>query len=105
MGRWIGERLNRMDGPVRFLLPEGGVSALDAAGQPFHDPEADAALFRALEQTVRQTANRQLIRVRRHINDPEFSVRRRRRLSRAARPGRRPQTRSEVTMPRFERAP
>ena len=74
MGRWIGERLNRMDGPVRFFLPELGVSALDAAGQPFHDAEADAALFRALERTVRQTVNRQLIRVRRHINDPEFSA-------------------------------
>jgi uncharacterized protein (UPF0261 family)/ABC-type branched-subunit amino acid transport system ATPase component len=73
MGRWIGERLNRMDGPVRFFLPEGGVSALDAPGQPFHDPEADAALFRALDQTVRQTTNRQLIRIKRHINDPEFA--------------------------------
>ena len=74
IGRWIGERLNRMDGPVRFFLPELGVSALDAIGQPFHDPDADAALFRALEQTVRQTASRKLIRVRRHINDPEFAA-------------------------------
>jgi uncharacterized protein (UPF0261 family)/ABC-type branched-subunit amino acid transport system ATPase component len=73
IGRWIGERLNRMDGPVRFFLPEGGVSTLDAPGQPFHDPEADAVLFRALDQTVRQTTNRQLIRVKRHINDPEFA--------------------------------
>ena len=103
MGRWIGERLNRMDGPVRFFLPEGGVSALDAPGQPFHDPEADAALFRALEQTVRQTGNRQLIRVRRHINDPEFAAalvaafRALHRRRRAAPAG------SEVTMPRFER--
>jgi uncharacterized protein (UPF0261 family)/ABC-type branched-subunit amino acid transport system ATPase component len=73
MGRWIGERLNRMDGQVRFLLPEGGVSALDAPGQPFWDPDADAALFLALERTVRQTGNRQLIRVKRNINDPEFA--------------------------------
>ena len=73
MGRWIGERLNRMDGPVRFFLPEGGVSALDARGQPFWDPEADAALFLALERTVRQTGNRQLVRVRSNINDPEFA--------------------------------
>jgi uncharacterized protein (UPF0261 family)/ABC-type branched-subunit amino acid transport system ATPase component len=73
MGRWIGERLNRMDGPVRFFLPEGGVSALDAAGQPFWDAEADAALFLALERTVRQTSSRQLIRVRRNINEPEFA--------------------------------
>ncbi|TPQ37699.1 ABC transporter permease [Bradyrhizobium guangdongense] len=74
MGRWIGEKLNQMDGPVRFFLPEGGVSALDAAGQSFWDPEADAALFRALERTVRQTSNRQLIRVRKNINDPEFTA-------------------------------
>ena len=44
-----------MEAPVRFFLPEGGVSALDAPGQPFHDPQANAALFGALEQTVRQT--------------------------------------------------
>jgi len=73
MGRWIGERLNQMDGVVRFFLPEGGVSALDAQGQPFWDPDADAALFKALERTIRQTANRQLIRVRRNVNDPEFA--------------------------------
>jgi uncharacterized protein (UPF0261 family)/ABC-type branched-subunit amino acid transport system ATPase component len=74
IGRWIGERLNAMDGPVRFFLPEGGVSALDTPGQPFWDPEADAALFRALDQTMRQTSNRQLIRLKRNINDPEFAA-------------------------------
>jgi uncharacterized protein (UPF0261 family)/ABC-type branched-subunit amino acid transport system ATPase component len=74
MGRWIGERLNAMDGPVRFFLPEGGVSALDAPGQPFWDPDADAALFRALDQTVRQTSNRQLVRLTRNINEPEFAA-------------------------------
>jgi uncharacterized protein (UPF0261 family) len=73
IGRWIGERLNLMDGPVRFFLPELGVSALDSAGQPFHNPRADAALFASLERTIRQTSSRQLIRVKRHINDPEFA--------------------------------
>ena len=74
MGQWIGERLNAMDAPVRFFLPEGGVSALDAPGQAFHDPEADAALFTALEQTVRQTSARQLIRLPHNINDPPFAA-------------------------------
>ena len=74
MGRWLGERLNRMDGPVRFFLPEKGVSALDAPGQPFFDREADEALFRSLEQTVRQTSSRRLIRVPHHINDNEFAA-------------------------------
>ncbi|WFU22199.1 ABC transporter permease [Bradyrhizobium sp. CB1717] len=74
MGRWIADRLNQMDGPVRFFLPEGGVSALDARGQPFWDPDADAALFRALERNVRQTSNRQLIRTPKNINDPDFAA-------------------------------
>lgn len=74
MGAWIGERLNAMDGPVRFFLPEGGVSALDSPGAPFHDPEADRALFDALQRTVRQTANRQLVRRSENINDPSFAA-------------------------------
>jgi uncharacterized protein (UPF0261 family)/ABC-type branched-subunit amino acid transport system ATPase component len=74
IGQWIGERLNLMDGPVRFFLPELGVSALDQPGQAFYDPRADSALFAALERTVRQTSSRQLIRVKRHINDPEFAA-------------------------------
>ncbi|WP_439572825.1 ABC transporter permease [Phreatobacter sp.] len=73
IGRWIGERLNQMDGPVRFLIPEGGVSALDAPGKPFFDPDANAALFDALTATVRTSANRQLIRLPLHINDPAFA--------------------------------
>jgi uncharacterized protein (UPF0261 family)/ABC-type branched-subunit amino acid transport system ATPase component len=74
IGRWIGERLNRMDGPVRFYLPEGGVSALDSPGRPFSDPTADAELFRALETTMRQTSARRLIRMPEHINDPRFAA-------------------------------
>ncbi|MEM7496507.1 MAG: ABC transporter permease [Pseudomonadota bacterium] len=73
MGRWIGGRLNEMTGPVRFFLPEGGVSLLDAPGMAFWDPAADAALFKALEETVNQTATRQLIRTPHNINDPEFA--------------------------------
>ncbi|MBT9292673.1 ABC transporter permease [Prosthecodimorpha staleyi] len=74
MGAWIGERLNRMEGPVRFLIPEGGVSALDAPGQPFWDPAADAALIDALTATVRVTATRQIVRLPHHINDPAFAA-------------------------------
>jgi uncharacterized protein (UPF0261 family) len=73
IGSWIGERLNLMDAPVRFFLPEGGVSALDVAGGAFHDPASDAALFAALERTVRKTSTRQLIRLPLHINDPRFA--------------------------------
>ena len=74
MGRWIGERLNEMEAPVRFFIPEGGVSMLDAPEKSFHDPVADKALFDALERTVRQTSSRQLVRVPHNINDSEFSA-------------------------------
>lgn len=74
MGRWIGARLNEMEAPVRFFLPEGGVSALDAPGQPFDDPAARHALFTALEDTVRQTSTRRLIRRPENINDPAFAA-------------------------------
>jgi uncharacterized protein (UPF0261 family) len=73
MGQWIAGRLNLMEGPVRFLIPEGGVSVLDAPGKPFHDPAADAALFDTLAAGVRQTAGRRLVRVPHHINDPAFA--------------------------------
>ena len=72
-GEWIGERINQMEGPVRFLIPEGGVSILDKPGGAFFDPAADKALFDAIEATVRQTARRQIIRVNANINDPAFS--------------------------------
>jgi uncharacterized protein (UPF0261 family) len=73
VGRWIGERLNRCNGPLTLLLPEKGVSALDIEGGPFWDPQADAALFDALETTVRQTGTRRIMRLPLHINDPEFA--------------------------------
>ena len=74
-----------MDGPVRFFLPEGGVSALDAPGKPFHDPEADARSVRgaradgppdrAAAASSASTAN---------INDHAFRRRRSTRLSASA---------------------
>jgi len=71
--RWIAERLNRCEGEVRFLLPMGGVSALDTPGQAFWDPVADAALFDTLASELRQTDHRKLVRVPCHINDALFA--------------------------------
>lgn len=73
IGEWIGGRLNACEGEVRFLIPEKGVSALDIEGGAFFDPQADAALFDAIERTVTQTARRRIIRLPLHINDPAFA--------------------------------
>lgn len=72
-GRWIGDKLNRCDGPLIVLIPEEGVSALDIEGGPFYDPEADAALFDALESTIVQNNSRRIVRLPLHINDLEFA--------------------------------
>ncbi|RWN53163.1 Tm-1-like ATP-binding domain-containing protein [Mesorhizobium sp.] len=73
IGEWIGARLSLCEGPVRFLIPEKGVSALDIEGGAFFDPEADAALFDAIERTIMPDNTRRVIRLPLHINDPEFA--------------------------------
>jgi uncharacterized protein (UPF0261 family) len=73
IGEWIGGKLNAAVGPVRFLLPLRGVSALDIGGGAFRDAEADAELFEAIERTVQWSSDRQLIRLDCHINDPSFA--------------------------------
>ncbi|GEL21254.1 UPF0261 protein [Pseudonocardia sulfidoxydans NBRC 16205] len=70
-GEFLARKLNALTGPAVFLIPEGGVSALDAPGQAFHDPEADAALFEAVESAVARPGV--VRRVPHHINDPAFA--------------------------------
>ena len=80
LGRRIGEILAGATADVAVFLPLGGVSALDAPGRPFHDPEADAALFRAIHEGLDPLASgdesRRMIGVEdrpEHINDPSFA--------------------------------
>jgi uncharacterized protein (UPF0261 family)/ABC-type branched-subunit amino acid transport system ATPase component len=73
IGKFIAVKLNAMKGPVRFLIPEGGVSAIDKPGQPFYDAQADKLLFATLEQNFRPTAQHKLQRVPHHINDEAFA--------------------------------
>jgi uncharacterized protein (UPF0261 family) len=71
LGRMVAEKANASRGDVAILLPLRGISAIDAAGQPFYDPEADGAMFDA----IRSTARVKLIEMDAHINDPEFATR------------------------------
>ena len=70
IGRLLARKLNAC-GTTVFLLPTGGVSALDAPEQAFWDPAADDALFETIESEVRDPGR--VRRVDRHINDPEFA--------------------------------
>lgn len=74
IGRFIAGKLNAAIGPVTFLIPEKGISALDIEGGAFHDPDADAALFAAVTETGRWSGDHKLVRLPLHINDPAFAA-------------------------------
>jgi uncharacterized protein (UPF0261 family) len=74
IGTFIAGKLNRMQGPVRFLLPEGGLSGLDAPEKAFWDPAADRALFDAIATNFRAGNDRKLVRLPLHVNDEAFSA-------------------------------
>jgi len=71
LGRLIAGKLNAATGPVSLFIPTGGVSMLDAPGEPFHDPAADAALFDALRAGLRSDVERVEMPV--NINDASFA--------------------------------
>jgi len=73
IGRFIADKLNRMDGPVRFLIPEGGMSGLDRPGGPFWDPTANRALFDVIASSFRAGTNRKLLKLPHHLNDQGFA--------------------------------
>jgi uncharacterized protein (UPF0261 family) len=72
--RWIAGKLKNAKAPVVVLIPENGVSALDADGQAFHDPQADAALFDQFELEVRGLEHVTVRRKPMHVNDPAFAA-------------------------------
>jgi uncharacterized protein (UPF0261 family) len=73
IGRFIVDKLNRMGGPVRFLIPEGGLSGLDKPGGAFWDPAANKALFDVISTNFRSGGNRKLLKLAHHVNDQAFA--------------------------------
>jgi uncharacterized protein (UPF0261 family) len=71
LGRVIAEKLNFSTGPVSVLLPLRGNSLISAPGGPFHDAEADRALFGSLREHLRK--NIPIIELDCAINDPSFA--------------------------------
>ena len=73
IAKWIAAKLNRCEGEVRFLIPEGGFSALDAPDMPFWSPEANDAFIATLEAELIPPEKRKIIKLPYNINDPEFA--------------------------------
>jgi uncharacterized protein (UPF0261 family) len=72
LGRRIAGKLAAATGPTSLFVPLGGVSMIDAEGQPFHDPEADAALFDALREGL-EGSSVELIELEHNVNDEQFA--------------------------------
>jgi uncharacterized protein (UPF0261 family) len=71
LGSRLAQRARSATGPVSIHLPLRGVSALSVAGGPFHDPEADAALFDAIRAGCQGEI--ELVERDCDINDPTFA--------------------------------
>jgi uncharacterized protein (UPF0261 family) len=71
LGRLLATKVNASTGLVSVLLPRRGISVISAAGGPFHDPAADAALFTAIENGLRIGVPCQSLDC--DINDPAFA--------------------------------
>jgi uncharacterized protein (UPF0261 family) len=72
LGRRIARKLSQATGPVALFIPLQGVSMIDAPGQPFHDPEADRALFEALREGAGK--NVELVEMDCNVNDDAFAT-------------------------------
>ena len=72
LGKIIANKLNRSTAPTVLFIPLGGVSIIDKDGQVFYDPEADAALFQSLRETI-NPQKVEVVEMPHNINDVEFS--------------------------------
>ncbi len=73
LGRIIAEKLNRSTGPTALFVPLRGVSMIDAPDMPFHDPDADVALFESVRDHLSQDKV-ELVELDLHINDDAFAA-------------------------------
>ncbi len=73
IGEKLAEKINlSKPGKTVLMLPLGGVSAIDAPGQPYYGPDEDKALFDALRVNVDKDKT-QIIEMDNNINDVAFA--------------------------------
>jgi uncharacterized protein (UPF0261 family) len=71
LGRILAAKINAYSSPVRVLLPLLGLSQIGAPGGPFHDPEADQALFDSLKSALHPRIP--ILELPCPINHPDFA--------------------------------
>jgi uncharacterized protein (UPF0261 family) len=87
LGKIIASKINNAKGPSAIVIPmrgwsaydkEGGVETVDyygkPTGKPWYDPDANNAFVETLERELDLSKpNIDLVKVDKHINDPEFA--------------------------------
>lgn len=76
IGAFIASKLsNYATNPaaIRVLLPLGGISMIDEPEKPFHDPDADIALFESIEEGL-EGSGIEIEKHQLHINDEVFAA-------------------------------
>ncbi|MCI5957627.1 MAG: Tm-1-like ATP-binding domain-containing protein [Clostridiales bacterium] len=71
IGEFIVNKLRNAKGPVKVLIPKGGLSSIDKPGDVFYMPEANEMLFETLKAGFKGT-NVEVIEDPRHLYDPGF---------------------------------
>jgi uncharacterized protein (UPF0261 family) len=71
LGEEIGRKAAAAQGPTTIVFPHGGVSAIDAPGQPFHDDAARQELREGLAATHEHV---RIVDRQEPINDPAFAA-------------------------------
>lgn len=73
LGQTVAERIGTPRAVASVLVPMHGVSELDIAGGPFHDPEAVEAFVDGVQSRLAIESPLSLTRLDYHINDLEFA--------------------------------
>lgn len=58
---FIADKLNKSSSKICVCLPQKGISALDAPGKPFYDPDATATLINELQKLIQTKEDRQVL--------------------------------------------
>ncbi len=71
LGKWLATAVNRFSAPTTVLIPKQAISVISAPGGPFHDIEADQALFESIQGNLDPRISCESYDL--EINSPEFA--------------------------------
>lgn len=71
---FIANKLNNSSSKICVCLPEKGISALDAPGKPFYDPESTGTLLHELRRLIRTDDIRRVLQLLNSVIYHNFKI-------------------------------